>query len=29
MKQERISIEALAGFLNEKLDFKNWLQKTQ
>ncbi|MGB2304980.1 MAG: glycine--tRNA ligase [Flavobacteriaceae bacterium] len=29
MKQERISIEALAGFLNEKFDFKNWLQKTQ
>ena len=29
MKQERTSIEALAGFLNEKLDFKNWLQKTQ
>lgn len=29
MKQERISIEALEGFLNEKLDFKNWLQKTQ
>ncbi|MDG1263340.1 MAG: His/Gly/Thr/Pro-type tRNA ligase C-terminal domain-containing protein, partial [Flavobacteriaceae bacterium] len=29
MKQERISIEALGGLLNEKLDFKNWLQKTQ
>jgi glycyl-tRNA synthetase len=29
MKQERISIEALGGLLNEKLDFKNWLKKTQ
>ena len=29
MKQERISIEVLGGLLNEKLDFKNWLQKTQ
>tara|TARA_B100000767_G_scaffold270717_1_gene294961 strand:+ start:20075 stop:21607 length:1533 start_codon:yes stop_codon:yes gene_type:complete len=29
MKQERISIEALGGFLNKKLDFKNWLKKIQ
>ena len=27
MKQERISIKELGGFLHEKLNFKNWLKK--
>ena len=29
MKQERISINELGGFLHEKLNFKNWLKKIQ
>jgi glycyl-tRNA synthetase len=29
MKQERMLIKELGGFLHEKLNFKNWLKKIQ